>query len=56
VYERCNLIHAEPTSYTEAARFPTWIDAMKSKIDSIERNGTWRLTELLEGKKEIGVK
>jgi hypothetical protein len=44
VYERCNLVHAEPTSYTEAARFPAWIDAMKSKIDSIERNGTWKLT------------
>jgi len=56
VYERCNLVHAEPTSYTEAPRFPTWIDAMKSKIDSIERNKTWRLTELSKGKKEIGVK
>ena len=22
VYERCNLVHAEPTCYTEAARFP----------------------------------
>jgi hypothetical protein len=56
VYERCNLVHAEPTNYTEAARVPTWIDAMKSEIDSIERNGTWRLIELPEDKKEIGVK
>jgi hypothetical protein len=39
VYERCNLVHAEPISYNEAARFPAWIDAMKSEIDSIERNG-----------------
>ena len=22
VYERCNLVHAKPTCYTEAARFP----------------------------------
>ncbi|RVW94557.1 Retrovirus-related Pol polyprotein from transposon RE1 [Vitis vinifera] len=33
VYERCNLVHAEPTCYTEAARFPEWIEAMKAEID-----------------------
>ncbi|KAL3612663.1 hypothetical protein D5086_003683 [Populus alba] len=56
VYERCNLVHAEPTNYTEAARFPAWIDAMKSEIDSIKRNETWELTELPHNKREIGVK
>jgi len=56
VYERCNLVYAEPTNYTIAARVPAWIDATKLEIDSIERNETWRLTELLEDKKEIGVK
>ena len=56
VYERCNLVHAEPTCYTEAARFPEWIEAMKAEIDVIERNGTWKLIELPEAKKEIGVK
>jgi hypothetical protein len=55
-HERCNLVHSEPTNYTKAARVPTWIDSMKLKIDSIKRNGTWRLIELLEDKKEIGVK
>ncbi|RVW23150.1 Cycloartenol synthase [Vitis vinifera] len=44
VYERCNLVHAEPTCYTEAARFLEWIEAMKAEIDAIERNGTWKLT------------
>ena len=29
---------------------------MKTKIDVIERNGTWKLTELPEAKKAIGVK
>ena len=29
---------------------------MKAKIDVLERNGTWKLTELLEAKKAIGVK
>jgi len=56
VYERYNLVYAEPTNYTEAARVLAWIDAMILEIDSIERNGTWRLTELPEDKKEIGVK
>jgi hypothetical protein len=32
VYKRCNLVHAEPTNYTEAARVPAWIDSMKLKI------------------------
>ena len=40
VYERCNLVHAEPTNYTEAAGVLAWIEAMKLKIDSIKRNGT----------------
>ena len=33
VYERCNLVHAEPTCYTEAARFLEWIEAMKAEIE-----------------------
>lgn len=55
VYERCNLVHAEPTSYTEAAKISEWIEAMKDEIDAIERNKTWKLVELPKGKKEIGV-
>ncbi|RVW82648.1 Retrovirus-related Pol polyprotein from transposon TNT 1-94 [Vitis vinifera] len=53
VYERFNLVHAEPTCYTEAARFLEWIEAMKAEIDSIERNGTWKLTELPKAKNAI---
>ena len=56
VYERYNLVHAEPTCYTEAARFLEWIEAMKVEIDVIERNGTWKLTKLPEAKKAICVK
>jgi hypothetical protein len=56
VYKRCNLVHPEPTNYIEATGVPAWIKAMKSEIDSIERNETWRLTELPEDKEEIGVK
>uniref|UniRef100_A0A6N2MMZ3 Reverse transcriptase Ty1/copia-type domain-containing protein n=1 Tax=Salix viminalis TaxID=40686 RepID=A0A6N2MMZ3_SALVM len=56
VYERCNLVHAEPTSYTNATRFPVWVEAMKLEIESIERNQTWSLIVLPHDKKEIGVK
>ena len=52
MYERCNLVHAEPTNYTEV---PAWIEAMKLKIDSIKRNGSWRLTELPKDRKEVGL-
>ncbi|KAL4303544.1 hypothetical protein GQ457_10G024470 [Hibiscus cannabinus] len=56
VYERCNLVFAEPTSFNDAAKVPEWIDAMKSEISAIEKNGTWFLTNLPSGKHAIGVK
>ncbi|KAL4376396.1 hypothetical protein GQ457_02G039420 [Hibiscus cannabinus] len=55
VYERCNLVFAEPTSFNDAAKVPEWIDAMKSEISAIEKNGTWLLTNLPSGKHAIGV-
>ncbi|KAL4297286.1 hypothetical protein GQ457_12G021970 [Hibiscus cannabinus] len=56
VYERCNLVFAEPTSFNNAAKVLEWIDAMKSEISAIEKNGTWFLTNLPSGKHAIGVK
>ncbi|KAL4285133.1 hypothetical protein GQ457_16G021100 [Hibiscus cannabinus] len=56
VYERCNLVFAEPTSFNDAAKVPEWIDAIKSEISAIEKNGTWFLTNLPSGKHAIGVK
>ncbi|KAL4341003.1 hypothetical protein GQ457_08G035090 [Hibiscus cannabinus] len=56
LYERCNLVFAEPTSFNDAAKVPEWIDAMKSEISAIEKNGTWFLTNLPSGKHAIGVK
>ncbi|KAL4340049.1 hypothetical protein GQ457_08G034630 [Hibiscus cannabinus] len=38
VYERCNLVFAEPTSFDDAAKVPEWIDAMNSEIPVIEKN------------------
>lgn len=33
-----------------------WKNATKEEINSIEKNGTWKLVDLLAGKKCIGVK
>ncbi|KAL4387066.1 hypothetical protein GQ457_09G030440 [Hibiscus cannabinus] len=56
VYERCNLVFVEPTSFNDDAKVPEWIDAMKSEISAVEKNGTWFLTNLPSGKHAIGVK
>lgn len=49
-------MHVEPTNYAKAARDPTWVEAMKIEIDSIEKNQTWNLTVLPQDKKKIRVK
>ena len=46
----------EPSSFIEASRQVEWIEAMKSELDSIERNKTWDLVELPKDRKEIGLK
>ncbi|KAL8138009.1 hypothetical protein V2J09_004010 [Rumex salicifolius] len=45
-----------PSNYEEGAKILEWPQPMDSKINSIEKNGTWIITELLEGAKSIGVK
>ncbi|KAL4309595.1 hypothetical protein GQ457_01G033490 [Hibiscus cannabinus] len=56
VYERCNLVFAEPTSFNDAAKVPEWIDAMKSEIFAIEKNGkehqVYKLKRALYGLKQ----
>ncbi|KAL8112473.1 hypothetical protein AgCh_019977 [Apium graveolens] len=46
----------EPTSYSRAATENSWQQAMKDEIDAVEKNHTWKLTELPAGKKAIGLK
>ena len=46
----------DPVSFDEAAKEDVWIKAMDEEIDSIERNNTWDLVDLPEGKNSIGVK
>lgn len=46
----------EPSYYSDAARYTEWVDAMNKEIDSIERNGTWKLSALPAGQKPIDLK
>jgi hypothetical protein len=46
----------EPVTYKEAAEDSKWIAAMDSEIQSINKNGTWKLATLPSGHKPIGLK
>ena len=46
----------DPVSYKEAAKSYKWREAMDAKMESIQKNKTWSLTELPAGTKKIGVK
>lgn len=47
---------AEPIDKVEALKKPEWRNVIKEEINSIEKNGTWKLVDLRAGKKCIGVK
>ena len=49
-------LQIDPLSFNKAITEEKWIDAMNEKIHAIEKNDAWKLTNLLETKKEIGVK
>ncbi|XP_019240161.1 PREDICTED: uncharacterized protein LOC109220153 [Nicotiana attenuata] len=46
----------EPTTYSEAAKDPRWIDAMKAEIEALKNNHTWYIVPLPAGKTPIGCK
>lgn len=46
----------EPSNYSDAEKELAWREAMKTEIDSIEKNNTWILTELPHRHKAIGLK
>lgn len=46
----------EPENFKQAEKGREWKHAMNREIESIEKNGTWYLTELPEGHKVIGLK
>ena len=49
-------MYADPISYDEAVESQEWLDVMEEEIFSIEKNETWELVDLPEGKNFIGLK
>lgn len=50
------LSHGDPVQFTEASKEEKWMEAMRSEIQSIEKNDTWDLVRLPAEAKRIGVK
>ncbi|KAD3069345.1 hypothetical protein E3N88_37225 [Mikania micrantha] len=55
VYELL-LTESEPVKFSEAVGKKEWDEAMRSEIASIEKNKTWKLTDLPAGQRPIGLK
>ena len=47
---------SDPMLFIEAVKEEKWKRAMDAEIQAIEKNETWELTDLPNGKKIIGVK
>ncbi|KAJ1704767.1 hypothetical protein LUZ63_004546 [Rhynchospora breviuscula] len=57
LYEATQVLYmADPTTYEEASSNEEWCQAMNEELESIEKNKTWKLVVLPEGKNAIGVK
>jgi len=50
------LFAYQPTCFEEAIKEENWVQVMDEEIDSIDKNDTWDLVELLEDQDCIGVK
>ncbi|GKB90579.1 ribonuclease H-like domain-containing protein [Tanacetum coccineum] len=48
--------HFEPKSFSEASKFPHWINTMNQEMNSLLSNGTWEIVDLPKGRKAIGSK
>ncbi|KAM1518831.1 hypothetical protein ACFX1Z_021721 [Malus domestica] len=43
-----------PTKLQDALSDPKWVNAMKVEMEALEKNSTWDLVPLLNGKKVVG--
>lgn len=50
------MAKSELVKTKEALSDPKWICAIKEALKSIEKNKTWELVDLPQGKKSIGVR
>ncbi|KAL0556123.1 hypothetical protein IC582_004633 [Cucumis melo] len=50
------LMVSDPVSYDEAPNKEEWQKTMKEEMAAIEKNGTWKMVDLPEGKNAIGLK
>ena len=46
----------QPTTVKEAVSVKEWREAMQVELESIEKNKTWKLTDLPPGHRAIGLK
>lgn len=58
IYESCQFAFtvSDPTTYGEAVAKEEWQRAMIEELIAIEKNGTWLMMDLPEGKNAIGLK
>ncbi|GJR48107.1 uncharacterized mitochondrial protein-like protein [Tanacetum coccineum] len=56
VHELMLSLDKEPRNYNEAKLKPQWLKAMKTELESIVKNNTWKLIPLLKGVIPIGLK
>jgi len=46
----------EPVTFQEAQSNPVWNQAMKEELTALEKNNTWSIVSVLNGKKPVGCK
>uniref|UniRef100_A0A2N9EI16 Integrase catalytic domain-containing protein n=1 Tax=Fagus sylvatica TaxID=28930 RepID=A0A2N9EI16_FAGSY len=58
IYQSCEfaLFSSEPQTFEDAIKENVWANAMNEEIASIERNQTWELVDLPNGREVIGLK
>ena len=58
IYESCSFALAvgDPSKYKKVVTKVEWREVMQEELAAIEKNQTWDLVELPEGKKAVGLK